>query len=162
ETVIAVKGKVCKRDGDTINKKIATGEIEMQATELEILNETKTPTFESSDSVTVAEEQRLQSRYIDLRRPAMQRNIITRHKIVQVIREYFDQKGFIDIETPYMVKFTPGGARNFVCPSRLYPGKFFALAESPQIFKQLFMVSGFDKYYQIARCFRDEDLRADR
>jgi aspartyl-tRNA synthetase len=162
ETVIAVKGKVCKRDADTINKKIATGEIEIDVAELEILNEAKTPPFDVSDRVTVAEEQRLQNRYIDLRRPSMQRNIITRHKIVQVIREYFDAHGFIDIETPYMVKFTPGGARNFVCPSRLYPGKFFALAESPQIFKQLFMVSGFDKYYQIARCFRDEDLRADR
>ncbi len=162
ETVIAVKGKVCKRDGDTINKKIATGEIEIDVTELEILNEAKTPPFEVSDRVQVSEEQRLQYRYIDMRRPSMQKNIITRHKIVQVIREYFDQQGFIDIETPYMVKFTPGGARNFVCPSRLYPGKFFALAESPQIFKQLFMVSGLDKYYQIARCFRDEDLRADR
>ncbi|HLY10526.1 MAG TPA: aspartate--tRNA ligase [Planctomycetota bacterium] len=162
ETVIAVKGKVCQRDADTVNKKISTGEIEIEVAELEILNEAKTPPFEVSDRVTVAEEQRLQYRYIDLRRPSMQRNIITRHKIVQVIREYMDQKGFVDIETPYMVKFTPGGARNFVCPSRLYPGKFFALAESPQIFKQLFMVSGLDKYYQIARCFRDEDLRADR
>src|SRR6185436_430017 len=162
ETVIAVKGKVCKRDADTINKKIATGEIEIEAAELEILNEAKTPPFEIGDRVTVGEDMRLQYRYMDLRRPAMQRNIITRHKIVQVIREYMDANGFIDIETPYMVKFTPGGARNFVCPSRLYPGKFFALAESPQIFKQLFMVSGLDKYYQIARCFRDEDLRADR
>ncbi|HZE98709.1 MAG TPA: aspartate--tRNA ligase [Planctomycetota bacterium] len=162
ETVIAVKGKVCQRDADTINKRIATGEIEIDVQELEILNEAKTPPFEVNDRVNVAEEQRLQYRYIDLRRPAMQKNIITRHKIVQVIREYMDQKGFVDIETPYMVKFTPGGARNFVCPSRLYPGKFFALAESPQIFKQLFMVSGLDKYYQIARCFRDEDLRADR
>jgi aspartyl-tRNA synthetase len=162
ETVIAVKGKVCKRDADTINKKIATGEIEIEAGELEILNEAKTPPFEIGDRVNVGEDQRLQYRYMDLRRPAMQRNIITRHKIVQVIREYMDANGFIDIETPYMVKFTPGGARNFVCPSRLYPGKFFALAESPQIFKQLFMVSGLDKYYQIARCFRDEDLRADR
>jgi aspartyl-tRNA synthetase len=162
ETVIAVKGKVCKRDADTVNRKIATGEIEIEAVELEILNEAKTPPFEVSDRVNVSEEQRLQNRYIDLRRPSMQRNIITRHKIVQVIREYMDANGFIDIETPYMVKFTPGGARNFVCPSRLYPGKFFALAESPQIFKQLFMVSGLDKYYQIARCFRDEDLRADR
>jgi len=157
-----VKGKVCKRDADTINKKIATGEVEIEALELEILNEAKTPPFEIGDRVNVSEEQRLQYRYMDLRRPAMQRNIITRHKIVQVIREYMDANGFIDIETPYMVKFTPGGARNFVCPSRLYPGKFFALAESPQIFKQLFMVSGLDKYYQIARCFRDEDLRADR
>jgi aspartyl-tRNA synthetase len=162
ETVIAVKGLVRKRDGDTINRKIATGEVEIDASEVEVLNEAKTPPFEVGDRTSVAEEMRLQYRYIDLRRPAMQRNIVTRHRIVQVIREYMDRVGFIDIETPYMVKFTPGGARNFVCPSRLYPGKFFALAESPQIFKQLFMVSGLDRYYQIARCFRDEDLRADR
>jgi aspartyl-tRNA synthetase len=162
ETVIAVKGIVRKRDADTINKKLVTGEIEIDVAEFEVLNEAKTPPFEISDRVSVSEEQRLQWRYLDLRRPAMQRNIITRHKICQTIREYMDAQGFIDIETPYMVKFTPGGARNFVCPSRLYPGKFFALAESPQIFKQLFMVSGLDKYYQIARCFRDEDLRADR
>ncbi len=162
ETVIAVKGVVRKRDADTINRKIATGEIEIDALELEVINEAKTPPFEIGDRVNVSEEMRLQHRFLDLRRPAMQRNIVTRHKIVQTIREYMDASGFIDIETPYMVKFTPGGARNFVCPSRLYPGKFFALAESPQIFKQLFMVSGLDKYYQIARCFRDEDLRADR
>jgi aspartyl-tRNA synthetase len=162
ETVIAVKGAVRKRDADTVNRKIATGEIEIDALEFEVLNEAKTPPFEIGDRIGVAEETRLQYRFLDLRRPAMQRNIITRHKIVQVIREYMDAQGFLDVETPYMVKFTPGGARNFVCPSRLYPGKFFALAESPQIFKQLFMVSGLDKYYQIARCFRDEDLRADR
>ncbi len=162
ETVIAVRGVVRKRDADTINRKIATGEVEIDALEFEVLNEAKTPPFEIGDRVGVAEEMRLQYRYLDLRRPAMQRNIVTRHRIVQVIREYMDRVGFIDIETPYMVKFTPGGARNFVCPSRLYPGKFFALAESPQIFKQLFMVSGLDRYYQIARCFRDEDLRADR
>ncbi len=162
ETVIAVKGIVRKRDADTVNKKLVTGEIEIDAAEIEILNEAKTPPFEIGDRVTVSEEQRLQWRYLDLRRPSMQRNIVTRHKIVQAIREYMDTNGFIDIETPYMVKFTPGGARNFVCPSRIYPGKFFALAESPQIFKQLFMVSGLDRYYQIARCFRDEDLRADR
>jgi len=162
EAVIAVRGVVRKRDPDTVNRKIATGEIEIDATEVEILNEAKTPPFEIGDRIGVSEETRLQWRYLDLRRPAMQRNILTRHRIVQVIREYMDQQGFLDVETPYMVKFTPGGARNFVCPSRLYPGKFFALAESPQIFKQLFMVSGLDKYYQIARCFRDEDLRADR
>jgi aspartyl-tRNA synthetase len=162
ETVIAVKGSVRAREGGTINKRITTGEIEIDVEELEILNEARTPPFEIGGRVAVSEEQRLAYRYMDLRRPAMQRNIMTRHKIVQVIREVMDASGFIDIETPYMVKFTPGGARNFVCPSRLYPGKFFALAESPQIFKQLFMVSGFDKYYQVARCFRDEDLRADR
>ncbi|HXX93029.1 MAG TPA: aspartate--tRNA ligase, partial [Planctomycetota bacterium] len=162
ETVIAVKGIVRKRDADTVNKKLATGEIEIDVVEFEVLNEAKTPPFEIGDRVNVSEEQRLQWRYLDLRRASMQRNIITRHRICQTLREYMDGAGFIDIETPYMVKFTPGGARNFVCPSRLYPGKFFALAESPQIFKQLFMVSGLDKYYQIARCFRDEDLRADR
>ncbi len=162
ETVIAVRGVVARRDADTVNPKIATGEIEVDVQELEILNESRTPPFEINDRLTGAEELRLQYRYLDLRRPSMQRNIVTRHRIVQVIREHMDAQGFIDIETPYMVKFTPGGARNFVCPSRLYPGKFFALAESPQIFKQLFMVSGLDRYYQIARCFRDEDLRADR
>ena len=162
ETVVAVKGVVRKRDADTINKKIPTGEVEVEAVEVEILNEAKTPPFTIDDRLAVSEDVRLQYRYLDLRRPGMQRNIIVRHKIVQVIREYMDGQGFLDIETPYMVKFTPGGARNFICPSRLYPGKFFALAESPQIFKQLFMVSGLDKYYQIARCFRDEDLRADR
>ncbi len=162
ETVVAVKGVVRKRDADTVNKKIPTGEIEVEAVEVEILNEAKTPPFTIDDRLAVSEDVRLQYRYLDLRRPAMQRNIIVRHKIVQVIREFMDGQGFLDIETPYMVKFTPGGARNFICPSRLYPGKFFALAESPQIFKQLFMVSGLDKYYQIARCFRDEDLRADR
>ena len=162
ETVVAVKGVVRLRDADTVNKRIATGEIEIDGLQLEILNEAKTPPFAIDDRLAVAEEIRLQHRYLDLRRPAMQRNILTRHRIVQVIREYMDAQGFVDIETPYMVKFTPGGARNFICPSRLYPGKFFALAESPQIFKQLFMVSGLDKYYQVARCFRDEDLRADR
>ncbi len=162
ETVIAVRGVVRKREPSTVNAKIPTGEIEVDALELEILNEAKTPPFEISDRINVAEETRLQMRYLDLRRPSMQRNIVARHRIIQAIREHMDAKGFIDIETPYMTKFTPGGARNFVCPSRLYPGRFFALAESPQIFKQLFMVSGLDKYYQIARCFRDEDLRADR
>jgi aspartyl-tRNA synthetase len=162
EAVIAVKGVVRKRDAKTVNPKLATGEIEIDVDELEILNEAKTPPFPITDRIDVAEEQRLQYRYLDLRRSAMQRNIVTRHRIVQTIREYMDREGFVDIETPYMVKFTPGGARNFICPSRLYPGKFFALAESPQIFKQLFMVSGLDRYYQVARCFRDEDLRADR
>jgi aspartyl-tRNA synthetase len=162
ETVVAVRGLVRRREPGTVNRKIATGEIEIDALEIEVLNEAKTPPFEIGDRLAVSEEVRLQHRFLDLRRPFMQRNIMTRHRIVQAIREYMDAQGFLDIETPYMVKYTPGGARNFVCPSRLYPGKFFALAESPQIFKQLFMVSGLDRYYQIARCFRDEDLRADR
>jgi aspartyl-tRNA synthetase len=162
EYVVAVKGIVRKRDADTVNPKVPTGEIEVDALELEILNEAKTPPFEISDFLNVSEETRLQYRYLDLRRPSMQRNIITRHRITHAIRESMNEQGFLDIETPYMVKFTPGGARNFLIPSRLFPGRFFALAESPQIFKQLFMVAGYDKYFQIARCFRDEDLRADR
>ncbi|HKS17222.1 MAG TPA: aspartate--tRNA ligase [Planctomycetota bacterium] len=162
EYVVAVKGVVRKRDADTINAKVPTGEIEIDALELEILNEAKTPPFEISDFLNVSEETRLQYRYLDLRRPSMQKNIVTRHKITHAIRESMDQQGFLDIETPVLVKFTPGGARNFLAPSRLYPGRFFALAESPQIFKQLYMVAGYDRYFQIARCFRDEDLRADR
>ncbi len=162
ETAIAVRGAVRRRDPGTVNARISTGEIEVDAREIEVLNEAKTPPFEVTDRIGVSEETRLQYRFLDLRRPSMQRNIAARHRILQTIREYMDAQGFLDIETPYMVKFTPGGARNFICPSRLYPGRFFALAESPQIFKQLFMVSGLDRYYQIARCFRDEDLRADR
>jgi len=162
EYVVAVKGVVRRRDADTINAKLPTGEIEVDAVGLEVLNESKTPPFEVSDHLDVSEEMRLQFRYLDLRRPSMQRNIITRHRITHAIRESMNQQGFLDIETPYLVKFTPGGARNFLVPSRLYPGRFFALAESPQIFKQLFMVAGYDRYFQIARCFRDEDLRADR
>ena len=162
EYVVAVKGVVRKRDADTINPKHPTGEIEIDAHELEILNEAKTPPFEISDYLNVSEETRLQYRYLDLRRPSMQKNIVTRHRITHAIRESMDRQGFLDIETPVLVKFTPGGARNFLTPSRLFPGKFFALAESPQIFKQLYMVAGYDRYFQIARCFRDEDLRADR
>ncbi len=162
EYVVAVRGVVRKRDADTINPKVPTGEIEIDAHELEILNEAKTPPFEISDFLNVSEETRLQYRYLDLRRPSMQKNIVTRHRITHAIRESMDRQGFLDIETPYLVKFTPGGARNFLVPSRLFPGKFFALAESPQIFKQLYMVAGYDRYFQIARCFRDEDLRADR
>jgi aspartyl-tRNA synthetase len=162
EYVVAVKGIVRKRDADTINAKTQTGEIEIDALELEVLNEAKTPPFEIGDFLNVSEETRLTYRYLDLRRPAMQKNIVTRHKITHAIRESMDKQGFLDIETPYLVKFTPGGARNFLVPSRLFPGRFFALAESPQIFKQLYMVAGYDRYFQIARCFRDEDLRADR
>ncbi len=162
EFVIAVKGVVRRRDAAAVNKKIATGEIEVDATELEILNEAKTPPFQVNDYITVTEETRLQYRYLDLRRPTMQKHLITRHKITHAIRASMDRQAFIEIETPVLVKFTPGGARNFLCASRHFPGKFFALAESPQIFKQLSMVAGYDRYFQIARCFRDEDLRADR
>jgi len=162
EWVVAVKGVVRKREGATINAKIPTGEVEVDATELEVLNEAKTPPFPINDFLSVGEETRLQYRYLDLRRPTMQKHIITRSRITYAIRASMERQGFIDIETPYLVKFTPGGARNFLCASRHFAGKFFALAESPQIFKQLSMVAGYDRYYQIARCFRDEDLRADR
>src|SRR3990172_7726615 len=162
EYVIAVKGVVKRRSEGTINKELPTGEVELEAQELEILNEAKTSPFEIVDDVNVSIDLRLKYRYLDLRHRSMQKNFIMRHKITQVIREYFDKCGFIEIETPYMIKNTPGGARNFLIPSRIFNGQFFALSESPQIFKQLFMVSGFDKYFQIARCFRDEDLRADR
>ncbi|MBI2933730.1 MAG: aspartate--tRNA ligase [Planctomycetes bacterium] len=162
EWVIAVKGVVRRRDTETVNPKIVTGEIEVDAIELEVLNEAKTPPFPISEHLAVSEETRLQYRYLDLRRPSMQRNLITRHKVLHAIRTSMDRQNFVEIETPYLVKFTPGGARNFLVPSRHFPGRFFALAESPQIFKQLSMVAGYDRYYQIARCFRDEDLRADR
>ena len=162
EWVIAVKGVVRKREAQWVNRNIATGEVEIDATEIEILNEAKTTPFPIKDFSDVAEETRLQYRYLDLRRPAMQRNMIARHKVLHAIRTSMDKQQFCEIETPYLVKFTPGGARNFLCPSRHFAGKFFALAESPQIFKQLSMVAGYDRYYQIARCFRDEDLRADR
>ncbi|MBI4566605.1 MAG: aspartate--tRNA ligase [Planctomycetes bacterium] len=162
EYVVAVKGVVRRRQPSAVNPNLDTGMIEVDATELEVLNEAKTPPFEIRDLVEVSEEVRLQYRYLDLRRPEMQRHIITRHRVTHAIRESMNRQGFLDIETPYLVKFTPGGARNFLVPSRLHPGKFYALAESPQIFKQLFMVAGYDRYFQIARCFRDEDLRADR
>lgn len=162
EWVVAVKGIVRAREERNANKDIPTGAIEIEAKEIEILNEAKTPPFEIADENSAPPELRLKHRYLDLRRRSVQKNFITRHKICQVIRSYCDQQGFLEIETPYMIKNTPGGARNFLIPSRMIPGSFFALAESPQLFKQLFMVAGFDKYYQIARCFRDEDLRADR
>jgi aspartyl-tRNA synthetase len=162
EFVVAVAGQVRRREPATVNPKISTGEIEVEARELEILSPARPPPFEISDEVEVALESRLKYRYLDMRRPQMQKNFFVRSKIAQISRRYFDGQGFLEIETPYMIKYTPGGARNFVVPSRLFPGQFFALAESPQIFKQLFMIAGFDRYFQIARCFRDEDLRADR
>jgi aspartyl-tRNA synthetase len=162
EWVVAVRGIARARDADTVNPKLATGEVEIDATDLEILNEAKTAPFPINDFLQVSEETRLQHRYLDLRRPTMQRNLMTRHRITHAIRASMDRQGFVEIETPTLVKFTPGGARNFLCPSRHFPGRFFALAESPQIFKQLAMVAGYDRYFQIARCFRDEDLRADR
>ena len=164
EFVIAVKGTVVEREG-THNPKLATGDIEVHADEVLILNEAKVPPFqlEVTGSENLADEStRLRYRYLDLRRPQLQQNIRMRAKAVAAIREYFDGRGFIEIETPILLKSTPEGARDFIVPSRIHAGKFFALPQSPQILKQITMIAGFDKYYQIARCFRDEDLRADR
>jgi len=162
ESVIAVRGSVKRRKEGAVNKKIPTGEIEVEGDEIEVLNITRPLPFEIADDVNVGQEFRLKYRYLDLRRNSLQKNFLARHNITKTIREFFDRNNFIEIETPYMIKNTPGGARNFLIPSRVFPGSFFALAESPQIFKQLFMIAGFDKYFQIVRCFRDEDLRADR
>ena len=161
EYVLAVTGTVRSRGGN-VNKNIATGEIEILVTELRILNEAEVTPFVISDDVTANDALRLKYRYLDLRRPVLQKNIIMRSKITNSAREYFAQSGFLEIETPYLGKSTPEGARDYLVPSRVHPGEFYALPQSPQLFKQLLMVSGFDKYYQIARCFRDEDLRANR
>lgn len=160
EYVVMAKGKVKIRS--SINKEIPTGEIEIAVEEYKILSEADTTPFEIVENSNVKEELRCKYRYLDLRRPDLQRNIIMRHKITKVVRDYYDEQGFIEIETPMLIKSTPEGARDYLVPSRLYHGEFYALPQSPQIYKQLLMVSGFDKYMQIARCFRDEDLRADR
>ena len=160
EFVIQVKGKVVKRS--SINPDMKTGEVEIDAKEIIILNKAKNPPFEIKDDVEVAEQTRLKYRYLDLRRPSLQNAIILRSKILQATHEFFDQNGFIDIETPILGKSSPEGARDYLVPSRIYPGSFYALPQSPQLFKQLLMGAGFDKYYQLARCFRDEDLRGDR
>jgi aspartyl-tRNA synthetase len=162
EFVIAVIGTVKLRDPDTINKNIPTGEVELIADELRILNEAKHPPFLPSDTSLANEEMRLKYRYIDLRRDAMQFNIELRHKVALAIRDYLASQGFFEIETPFMTRSTPEGARDYLVPSRVQPGNFYALPQSPQLFKQILMISGFDKYFQIVRCFRDEDLRADR
>jgi aspartyl-tRNA synthetase len=162
EFVIAVIGTVKKRDADTINKNIPTGEVELVAEELRILNVSKQLPFLPSDTVLANEEMRLKYRYIDLRRDAMQFNIELRHKVALAIRENLSSAGFFEIETPFMTRSTPEGARDYLVPSRVQPGMFYALPQSPQLFKQILMISGFDKYFQIVRCFRDEDLRADR
>src|SRR3954470_9681042 len=163
EYVIAVTGRVKRREPNTINKNIPTGEIEIVADELKILNESKTPPFSPAEDAAVAnEEARLKYRYIDLRRPQMQSNLELRHNVALAIRNYLAGQGFLEIETPFMTRSTPEGARDYLVPSRVYPGSFYALPQSPQLFKQILMISGFDKYFQIVRCFRDEDLRADR
>src|ERR1035437_6058423 len=162
EYVIAVEGAVALRSADTVNPNLETGEVELFAEKIWILNESRTPPFPMEETVDVAEEVRLKYRYVDLRRPHMQRNIILRSKISFAVRECLYGMGFLEIETPFMTRSTPEGARDYLVPSRVQPGNFYALPQSPQIFKQLLMVSGFDKYFQIVRCFRDEDLRADR
>lgn len=162
EFVICVKGMVTKRDEATINPNMTTGEIEIYVEELRILNKSLTPPFYIADGVDVDENVRLKYRYLDLRRPEMQKNIIMRHRVTKMMRDYLDKHGFLEIETPMLTKSTPEGARDYLVPSRVNPGKFYALPQSPQIFKQLLMVAGYEKYFQIVRCFRDEDLRADR
>jgi len=162
EYVIAVVGEVKQREAATVNANIATGEIEVVAKELKILNTSRTPPFMPGENVTANEELRLKYRYIDLRRPEMQANIELRHKVARAIRENLVSQGFFEIETPFMTRSTPEGARDYLVPSRVQPGSFYALPQSPQLFKQILMISGFDKYFQIVRCFRDEDLRADR
>jgi aspartyl-tRNA synthetase len=162
EYVVAAVGKVCLRDADAINPKMPTGEIEIEATQLLVLNDTRLAPFSPSEDAIQNEEVRLKYRYVDLRRPEMQRNFRLRHDITLAIRESLSRQGFLEIETPILTKSTPEGARDFLVPSRVHPGEFYALPQSPQIFKQILMISGFDRYFQIARCFRDEDLRADR
>ena len=162
EFCIAVRGTVRARSEETVNSNIETGEIEVVCTELRILNKAKTPPFYIQDGIDVDEMLRLKYRYLDLRRPEMQKNIILRHRVTKIMRDYFDRNGFLEIETPMLCKSTPEGARDFLVPSRVNPGEFYALPQSPQIFKQILQVAGFEKYFQIVRCFRDEDLRADR
>jgi len=162
EFVVAVLGHVKLRDAGTINKNIPTGEIEVVADELRILNDCKPLPFSPSDNDVANEEVRLKYRYLDLRRPEMQYNIQLRHNVSIAIRDYLNAQSFYEIETPFMTRSTPEGARDYLVPSRVHPGEFYALPQSPQLFKQILMISGFDKYFQIVRCFRDEDLRADR
>ncbi len=162
EYVLAAKGIVRARGEGAVNKDMATGEIEIEVNELRILSSAETPPFYIEENSDVKEELRLKHRFLDLRRPDMQRNLIMRHNIAKIAHDFFDENGFLEIETPILVKSTPEGARDYVVPSRVHSGKFYALPQSPQLYKQLLMVSGMDRYFQIAKCFRDEDLRADR
>lgn len=162
EYVLSVTGKVVKRDEETVNRNLPTGEIEVQITEIEVLNAAKTPPFFIEDGVEVDESLRMKYRYLDLRRPEMHKTLLLRSKAAKIFRDFLDGEGFIDVETPILTKSSPEGARDYLVPSRVHEGEFFALPQSPQIYKQLLMVGGIERYYQIARCFRDEDLRADR
>jgi aspartyl-tRNA synthetase len=164
EYVIAVRGEVVMREANTRNPKLATGDVEVHATELLILNDARTPPFQldAAPEALASEDLRLKYRYLDLRRPQLQANMFLRHRVTNEIRRYMTAQGFTEIETPILIKSTPEGARDYIVPSRIFPGKFFALPQSPQLFKQLCMIGGMDKYFQIAHCFRDEDLRADR
>lgn len=162
ETVIGIRGEVVLRPKEMINKELLTGEIEVNVKDLIVFNEAKPVPFPIKDPCDALDETRFKFRYLDLRRPQMQKNLLLRHRMAQEIRKFFDEEGFVEIETPFLMKSTPEGARDYIVPSRIHKGKFYALPQSPQTYKQLLMVSGYDRYFQIVRCFRDEDLRADR
>jgi len=162
EYVLAISGTLVRRDDETVNPDLPTGTIEVRVEEFDIISKAETPPFEIDDDVKVGENIRYKYRYLDLRRPVMQKRLMLRHKIVKLARDYFDENGFIEIETPTLGKSTPEGARDYLIPSRIHKGKFYALPQSPQLYKQILMVAGFDRYFQVARCWRDEDLRADR
>ena len=162
ESVLAVRGRIEPRPAETQNPNLATGDIEIMASEAKLLSRARSTPFPIDGGATITESTRLKYRYLDLRRPEMQERLIFRHRLVKAVRDYFDSQGFIEIETPMLTRSTPEGARDYLVPSRVNPGSFYALPQSPQLFKQLFMIAGLDRYFQIARCFRDEDLRADR
>src|ERR1700731_3404894 len=162
EFYVAAKGKVVRRAEGTVNAELPTGEVEVLVSEFETMSASAPTPFQVADGDSTAEEIRLKYRYLDLRRPQLQQNLRRRHQALQAVREHLDQNGFVDIETPILFKSTPDGARDYLVPSRVNPGKFYALPQSPQLLKQILMIGGFDRYYQIARCFRDEDLRANR